>query len=114
MLTKILPLRGTNGSIVGAVEVFTDCRDLREIQRRVEDLEKLAYLDTTTGIANRRYGEIQLERALSELRLLDLSYGVFFIRFGQIQRGQRYPRAPGGRFRSQDGRPDLDQLVETR
>ncbi|MDQ7782968.1 MAG: diguanylate cyclase [Desulfomonilaceae bacterium] len=79
VMTKILPLLEASGKILGAVEVFTDCRDMREMRRRVEDLERLAYLDGTTGIANRRYGEMQLERALSELRLHDLSFGVFFI-----------------------------------
>jgi diguanylate cyclase (GGDEF)-like protein/PAS domain S-box-containing protein len=79
VLTKFLPLREASGSISGAVEVFTDCRDLREIRRRVEDLERLAYLDGTTGTANRRYGEIQLDRALSDMRLLGSSFGVFFI-----------------------------------
>jgi diguanylate cyclase (GGDEF)-like protein/PAS domain S-box-containing protein len=63
---RVQPMRGANGSIVGAVEVFSKNSAFRETQRRIEAMERLALLDHLTQLPNRRYLEMSLRMALSE------------------------------------------------
>ena len=77
--TRICPLRDKKGKIVGALEVFTDNRNIRELTERMEELEKLALLDQLTRIGNRRYGEIQLKHALNEMQRYGWPFAVFFL-----------------------------------
>ena len=76
---RICPLRDKKGKIVGAVEVFTDNRNVRELTERMEELEKMALLDQLTQIGNRRYGEIQLKHALNEMQRYGWPFAVFFL-----------------------------------
>ncbi len=79
VLAKVSPLKDKKGQIVGAVEVFTDNRNLRELRDRMEELEKIALLDPLTQIGNRRYADIQLRRSLNEMRRYGWPFAVFFL-----------------------------------
>jgi diguanylate cyclase (GGDEF)-like protein/PAS domain S-box-containing protein len=79
VLTRILAVRGSDGEIIGAVEVFTDNRLAAETKNRIAELEKLALIDPLTKIGNRRYAEIQLHRSLNEMNRYGWPFAVFFM-----------------------------------
>ncbi len=94
--TRICPLRDKKGKIVGAVEVFTDNRNIRELTERMEELEKMALLDQLTRIGNRRYGEIQLRHALNEMQRYGWPFAVFFLDIDKFKRvNDSYGHATG-------------------
>jgi diguanylate cyclase (GGDEF)-like protein/PAS domain S-box-containing protein len=85
--TRIAPVKDLEGNIVGAIELFTDNRAAVEVQRRMQDLEKLALLDPLTQLGNRRHLEVHVQSRLSELRRYGWSFGILFIdvdRFKEI------------------------------
>jgi diguanylate cyclase (GGDEF)-like protein/PAS domain S-box-containing protein len=79
VLTRILPVRGLDGEVTGVVEVFTDNRQTLETKNRITELEKQALIDPLTQVGNRRYGEIQLQRCLGEMKRYGWPFTVFFM-----------------------------------
>jgi diguanylate cyclase (GGDEF)-like protein/PAS domain S-box-containing protein len=76
---RISPLRGEDGSFIGAVELFTDISTRHVVQEQVEELKKLALIDSLTGLPNRRHFEAQLHSRLEEWRRNRLVFGLLFI-----------------------------------
>lgn len=70
------PVVDSTGKIVAALEIFRDARQSKEFQRRISELERLAYLDPLTHIPNRRYTEQQLKRFLGEKNFIAGEVGV--------------------------------------
>jgi diguanylate cyclase (GGDEF)-like protein/PAS domain S-box-containing protein len=79
IITHIAPVRGDNGRIVGAVEVFADNSACMARRERVQELERMAMLDELTGLANRRWLEYELQTRLNELERYGRLFGVLFI-----------------------------------
>ena len=75
---RVAPIRD-DGQIVGGVEVFTANTPAAEALERFAELERLAFLDPLTGLANRRYAEITLNARLEELQRYGWQFGVIFI-----------------------------------
>ncbi len=76
---RVAPIRDQQGATVGGVEVFTDNTPAAVALERIAELERLAYVDTLTGLANRRYVEITLHARLEELQRYGWRFGVLFI-----------------------------------
>jgi diguanylate cyclase (GGDEF)-like protein/PAS domain S-box-containing protein len=76
---RISPLRGADGSFIGAVEMFTDISARHVLQEQVEELKKLALIDSLTGLPNRRHFEGQLHSRIQELRRNRVVFGLLFI-----------------------------------
>ncbi len=76
---RVAPIRDEQGVTVGGVEVFTDNTPAAVALERIAELERLAYVDTLTGLANRRYVEITLNARLEELQRYGWRFGVLFI-----------------------------------
>ncbi len=76
---RVAPIRDKHGVTVGGVEVFTDNTPAAVALERIAELERLAYVDTLTGLANRRYVEITLNARLEELQRYGWRFGVLFI-----------------------------------
>lgn len=70
------PIRDRAGRIIGAFETFSETTALLAPLERVRQLEKVAFLDPLTGVANRRYMEYELDRRIHELRRQGWSFGV--------------------------------------
>jgi diguanylate cyclase (GGDEF)-like protein/PAS domain S-box-containing protein len=68
-----------HGEVAGGIEVFTDTPPAAETYERYAELERLAFLDPLTGLANRRYAEITLGARLEELERYGWHFGVIFI-----------------------------------
>lgn len=75
---RAFPLQGSDGRPNGMVELFSDLSRQQSARERIEELQKLALLDPLTQVGNRRFGEIQLETRLSELKRYGWSFGVLF------------------------------------
>ncbi|HEX5855904.1 MAG TPA: sensor domain-containing diguanylate cyclase [Thermoanaerobaculia bacterium] len=76
---RAVPIRGTGGEIVGAVEVFNDISRQVLAEDRVRELEAQSLLDPLTGAGTRRYAEISLTSRLSERKRYGLPVGLLFV-----------------------------------
>lgn len=84
---RVAPLRDTTGLVVGAVEIFTDVSEKKKVERRVGELENLAFCDPLTGLLNRRFVELKVTQAILEHREFSRNYGLLMIdvdRFKQV------------------------------
>ena len=75
---RVTPLRSPSGEILGAVEIFSDNSEKVAALQRLGELENLAYLDTLTGIANRKYLEIFLDARFNEFERYAWPFGMVF------------------------------------
>ncbi len=73
---RIVPMRDADGRIIGAVETFSDNSAKVAALQRIKELEKMAYVDPLTGLANRRYTQISLRARLEEVRRYGWPLGV--------------------------------------
>lgn len=76
---RVAPIMDGAGRIVGAVEVFSDVTSKKNVERRVGELENLAYRDTLTGVPNRRYVELKVKQAIQEVEEFGRSMGLLMI-----------------------------------
>ena len=76
---RVSPIRDERGSIIGAVEIFSDSTAIRQLEERACELETLAYSDALTGAANRRYIDLKVQQAIQEVDLFDRPYGLILI-----------------------------------
>jgi diguanylate cyclase (GGDEF)-like protein/PAS domain S-box-containing protein len=75
---RFMPMRDGSGKIVGAVEIFNE-PTTKKVEKRVSELEHLAFHDSLTGIPNRRYLEMKVEQGLEEQRRFDRLYGLLML-----------------------------------
>jgi diguanylate cyclase (GGDEF)-like protein/PAS domain S-box-containing protein len=73
------PVRDDNGQIIGAVEIFCDNSNSLQILQEYEKLKQDAYLDTLTGVGNRRYGEMTLSTRMFEMHNHAIPLGILFL-----------------------------------
>lgn len=83
---RVAPLRNDRNEVVGGVEVFAVSFPTASAVERLAELEKLAFLDELTGLANRRYAEISLNARLEELERYGWQFGVLFIDIDHFKR----------------------------
>lgn len=76
---RTVPTVESDGTIVGAIQVFRDISALKEQERRVQELEELALLCPLTGIGNRRHTESVLATRLHDFERHGWRCGVLFI-----------------------------------
>lgn len=70
------PLRDVDGNIIGGIETFSDLSWNQALQQRLEELEGMAYLDSLTGVANRRFAQQTLQSRLDERDRYDWRCGL--------------------------------------
>lgn len=73
---RVCSIRGGNGEIVGAVEIFNDNSRQRAMRERAKELASLAFLDPTSQVGNRRYLEQQLSQQLDQHFKSGTQFGV--------------------------------------
>ena len=73
---RVAPITDRSGRIVGAVEVFSDVSAQKQAERRVHELEGMAFRDSSTGLANRRYIELKAKQSLEEFQQFGRSFGL--------------------------------------
>ncbi|MFP4466810.1 MAG: diguanylate cyclase [Candidatus Goldiibacteriota bacterium] len=67
VITRISPMKDDAGKVIGAIEIFSENSAKISAFRKIEQLKKLAFIDSLTGTGNRRYTEIKIEIKLSEM-----------------------------------------------
>lgn len=81
---RVEPIRD-DGAIIGAIQVFRDDSAHQTAQRKIEDMERLAFLDHVTGLPNRRYMEMSLRTALSEFHSHKDPFGVLMVDLDRLK-----------------------------
>ncbi len=76
---RVQPLRAADGSVIGAVQIFSDCTAEQDSRRDIEEMGRLAFLDQVTQLPNRRFVEMALRTALSEYHIHKEPFGVLVI-----------------------------------
>jgi diguanylate cyclase (GGDEF)-like protein/PAS domain S-box-containing protein len=76
---RAAPLRDTDGNIIGGAELFTDLSGGNAITEKLQELERLSFLDNLTQLANRRYVEMELESRISERNRYGAVFGIVFM-----------------------------------
>ncbi len=83
---RAAPIMDANGLIIGAVEIFSDVTVKRNIERRVGELENIAFLDPLTGVKSRRYIELKVKQAIEETSQFNRAAGLLMIDVDHFKR----------------------------
>jgi len=86
VLVRAAPLRGSQGEITGAVEIFAENSTRLEERRRMEQLEKMAMLDALTQLPNRRYLRQSTLSRLAEHERAGWDFGLLMIDLDNFKR----------------------------
>jgi diguanylate cyclase (GGDEF)-like protein len=73
---RVCPIRGREGEVVGAVEIFNDNSRQRAVRERARELATLAFLDPASQVANRRYLEQELFKQIEQHAKFGISFGI--------------------------------------
>jgi diguanylate cyclase (GGDEF)-like protein/PAS domain S-box-containing protein len=73
---RTAPVLGSDGSIIGAVEVFDDASRLLEARHQAEVAQRDALTDSLTGLPNRRHFDASLAGRLEDLRRYGWPFGL--------------------------------------
>jgi len=84
--TLVQPMRGADGSIIGAIEIFSDNSAQFDAQRKAEAMNRLAFLDHLTQLPNRRFLEMSLGTALNEYKVHKDPLGVIVIDIDEFKK----------------------------
>lgn len=76
---RVSPLRDDQDRVSGAIEIFADNRPHMEARQRIKELERLAMIDSLTGLPNRRFLESQLTSRQAEFERLNWPYGLIIM-----------------------------------
>jgi diguanylate cyclase (GGDEF)-like protein/PAS domain S-box-containing protein len=75
-----------HGSIIGAVEIFSDDTERMGALDRLKELEEAALLDELTGVANRRFLNRELDACLAEFARNETQFGMALIDIDHFKR----------------------------
>jgi diguanylate cyclase (GGDEF)-like protein len=73
---RVCAIRGREGEVIGAVEIFNDNSRQRAVRERAKELAKFAFLDPTSQVGNRRYLEQQLSQQLDQHSKWGTAFGI--------------------------------------
>jgi diguanylate cyclase (GGDEF)-like protein/PAS domain S-box-containing protein len=76
---RISPLTDEIGQVVGGVEIFTDISNHKNNELRIRELEKMAFLDDLTQLANRGFIHREILSRLEEIKRFNVSFGILFM-----------------------------------
>jgi diguanylate cyclase (GGDEF)-like protein/PAS domain S-box-containing protein len=76
---RVAPIKDESGQIVGAIELFSEVTAKRQVERRLHELEGMAFRDSLTRLPNRRYTELKVKQALEEFRQFGKSFGLLML-----------------------------------
>jgi diguanylate cyclase (GGDEF)-like protein/PAS domain S-box-containing protein len=76
---RISPLLDGEGTVVGAIEIFSDNSEKIHSLEIIQDLERKVFLDPLTGLANRRYVDLALPARFDELQRYGWPFGIVML-----------------------------------
>lgn len=83
---RVSTLNDKAGNIIGGIELFTDISNLEANELRVKELEKLAFLDNLTQLANRHYVEREIQNRFEEKKRYNMPFGILFMDIDYFKR----------------------------
>jgi len=79
IFVKAFPYKDSNGVIIGAIEIFSEISERKQILEKIKNLNQLAMLDELTKIPNRRYTENVIKIKFNEYSLNKINFALVFI-----------------------------------
>jgi len=76
---RATPIRDATGKITGAVEIFNDLTPRIATLQKIKDLRQKVYLDSLTGLANRRFAELHLNNLFAKNNPLETNFGLILM-----------------------------------
>ena len=76
VLMRAIQVRDTEGAIAGVLEIFTDNSPKITHHDKIGDLEKVALIDTLTGLANKKYLETAITSRIGEMQRYGWQFGI--------------------------------------
>jgi len=76
---RATPLRDDQGTIIGAVEIFSDNSEKIHALEMMEKLQRTVFLDPLTGLANRRFIDTALPARFDEMIRYGWQFGVIMM-----------------------------------
>jgi diguanylate cyclase (GGDEF)-like protein/PAS domain S-box-containing protein len=76
---RVSTLTDQDGNITGGIELFTDISNQTANELRVKELEKLAFLDNLTRLANRNYICQEIQCRFEEKKRFNVPFGILFM-----------------------------------
>jgi diguanylate cyclase (GGDEF)-like protein/PAS domain S-box-containing protein len=102
---RVQPIRAADGSVMGAVEIFSDDSANHAVRRKTDELERLAFVDQVTRLPNRRYVEMSIATELNEYFVHYDPFGVLMIDFDHFKEiNDRFGHANGDRALREAGK----------
>lgn len=83
---RVAPLKDEIGNIVGGVEIFSDNSAREQFVKEIQELSKLAMVDTLTGLRNRRFAESFFNAKMHEVCNGGSGFGVLFFDIDHFKR----------------------------
>ena len=81
---RAVPIRGSDGAIVGAAESFDETRWAHDPERRQNKLEEYGCLDETTGVLSAAYIHTHLRECLATFRQHRLPFSIAAVRIAGL------------------------------
>jgi diguanylate cyclase (GGDEF)-like protein/PAS domain S-box-containing protein len=111
---RVQPMRGADGSIIGAIEIFSENSAAIETERKMDAMIRLAFLDHLTLMPNRRFLEMSLQTALSEYEVHKDPFGVLLIDLDKFKKiNDSFGHAGGDRALQETAKTLLGSLRPT-
>ena len=76
---RVSTMTDADGEIIGGIELFTDVSNQGVNMLRVKELEKMAFLDALTKLANRNFIQRELQNRFEEIKRYNLPFGILFM-----------------------------------
>jgi len=76
---RVSPMHDASGSIIGAVEVFSDNSSNIDAIQKAHALEQLALVDALTQVGNRRSTDLEIQRFHAAFLRQSEPYGILFL-----------------------------------
>lgn len=76
---RVSVLTDSRGEVIGGIELFTDISNQEFNALRIKELEKMAFLDNLTRLANRNYIQREIQNRFEETKRYNLPFGILFM-----------------------------------
>ena len=83
---RVVPIHDTQEKVIGAVEVFSDSSRGISAERRVSELESIAFRDPLTMLPNRRYIALRVQQSLEETREFKRRFALLLFDIDRFKR----------------------------
>lgn len=76
---RVNTLTDEKGEVIGGIELFTDISNHKANALKLKELEKMAFLDNLTQLANRNFIQREIRNRFEEMKRYSLPFGILFM-----------------------------------